>query len=111
MSTGATAEQIEAAIESRLRWVFAVDDTAGIDTRARHQYESQVKLVAPHLVPEGHAIVGPDVLDAIAGVVARERVDRALIGASLTDAELATLEATLNPERQARVASLVRESL
>jgi len=107
MSTGATEDQIEAAIESRLRWVFAVDDTSGLP----RMYAREVHLIAPHLVPPGSAIIGPDALAAIAAVVQRERVDRKLIGPSLSDEQLAALDAVLTPELREQVEMWVREQL
>ncbi|MCC6315819.1 MAG: hypothetical protein IT337_17615 [Thermomicrobiales bacterium] len=104
MSTGATREQIEKAIE---RWRSAHEYPRDNPTMAH----IAVTMAARHLVPPGSAIIGPDVLSAIAAVVQRERVDRALIGPSLSDEQLAALEAVLTPELRDQVEMWVREQL
>jgi hypothetical protein len=60
-TTGATEAQIEAACQSRMTEQFAGDATAELTTdRQRHHVESMVRVIAPHLVPFDHRIIGPD---------------------------------------------------
>lgn len=103
-TTGATSEQIEAAIP-RFHAHFGTSHLLATDP-LRHDWTRNnaymtIDEAAAFLVPVGSAIVGPVEIAAIGRMVEREREDRLVIGPSMSNDAFACLTALV--ERTAEV--------
>jgi hypothetical protein len=90
VSTGATPEQIERAVDRSMAELRQID-VAG----PRQDQAVLMHVAATMLVPPGHRIATPALLDVLRRVVAREREDRKHIGPFLSDDDLAALDALI----------------